>query len=163
MTGARSPLPKKASDLIRIFVRKDEDGAFVYDDKEIREFLPLLLAALLQASNAGRIPGQTEAILGRYYAGLGISPGASDEEVRAKMAAHYAQKPINARLLSDFRAFLRDHATDLESPEQAEAFLAFAGGAKSKPLDSGERPEGTIPAGPMAAFRTQRSADTNDD
>lgn len=159
MATPRSPLPKKASDLIRIFVRKDADGALVYDADEIREFLPLLLAALLQASNAGRIPGQTEAVLGRYYQGLGLSPGASEAEVRERMAAHYAEKPINPRLLSDFRAFLREHAGDLESPEQAEAFLAFAGSAKNKPLDSGERPDGTIPAGPMAAFKSRQSTD----
>jgi len=140
-------------------VQRDAEGALVYREDEIREFLPLLLAALLEASGTERTTQQTEAILGRYYANLGLKAGASDDEIREKMRAHYADKPLNPRLLSDFRAFLRAHAADLETPGNAETFLGFAAGVRAGPLESGPRPEGTIPAGPMAAFQASKKKD----
>jgi hypothetical protein len=88
---------------------------------------------------------------------LGIDADQSPEAAAARIEAHYREHPIEPALARAIELLLREFV-GAEAFKEASPGLARLLGTEvsRRPLQGGERPEGAIPAGPLARFNTTK-------
>lgn len=152
MTHPDDPLPWLGA----LLSARAEDGGFRWAEREVEDFL----AAMLLNLGVGSTPLTPElsALLARFARRAGVTPGASADETREVIEAHFRAHPLPPDLLTEFRMRFRDSVVALGSSElegRLEQVLARA----PRRLPTAERPEGTVPAGPLGLFLAKRKLD----
>jgi hypothetical protein len=141
---------ERAARLLSLLQAQDESGALRYSDEDLRHFLPLVFLTL--ADSERELPPAVLELLGLFAAQAGLDGAESPAERARAIEAYYERHPVHPELLRAFQEFVRKELSTLE-PERARAFEGFLGAPrKSAPLESGERPEGTLRAGPLLRF-----------
>lgn len=85
------------------------------------------------------------ALVGRFAVRCGIARGAPVADVQAAIAAYLQKKPLNEDIVAAVHAIAREKLAEGNLGAAVQKFTGVLGG-------DGERPKGTVPAGPMARF-----------
>lgn len=148
--GPASP----SSSVARIIQLLTEAGSadghrFAVDDVE--DFLAFLL---LLRPPAGGLDDAAAALLGRFASRAGVQPGGGERDARAAIDAWFVAHPVNADIVAAVHAIARETLGAGVSDDVGRALGAFAAAPlPTGVLGGGERPKGTVPAGPMARFQ----------
>lgn len=137
--------------MMNVFRRENADGTYFFSDADVQHFLPWMImrvGADLETLDEGALT-----LFARACAAAGVSGGMKAEDVQAKFDAYYEAKPQHPELMKAFESAFRDVQAG-GSDDKAGAFAKMTGSATNRAvLDGGKRPDGTIPAGPMARFQ----------
>lgn len=151
--GLREPTSaelQRAARLLSVLDRRADDGSPRYSDEEVLHFLPLVfLTVAPSAEQRAALPDAVIRLLGLFADKAGIDPDASAEDVTHALERYYEAHPVNPELLQAFQSFVREEL--FAGSPRDDAFASFASGSAPKrtPLESGERPQGSVP-GPLA-------------
>jgi hypothetical protein len=139
--------------MMDVFRRQNADGTYFFTDAEVQHFLPWMIMRVsvdLDTLDEGALTN-----FARACGEAGVQGGMAPEEVEARFAAYYQAKPLHPELVRAFEAAFRD-VQAAGSDAAPGAFGKMTGAATNRTvLDGGKRPEGTIPAGPMARFQVK--------
>lgn len=137
--------------MMNVFRRENKDGTYFFTDAEVQHFLPWMIMRInadLETLDDGALT-----LFAQAATAAGVQGGMPPEEVEAKFDAYYKAKPLHPELVKAFEGAFRD-VNAAGSDVKAGAFAKMTGAATNRAvLDGGKRPEGTIPAGPMARFQ----------
>lgn len=131
----------------------DADGD-AFAPEQIEDLLALALLAHPPEERGEPDERRTE-LLGRFFLRAGLGAGASAAQVQAGVSAYFSANPPSQTLVEKMRDLVME-LVETGALEESSAFARFMGNAPGGVLDTGERPEGTIPAGPLAAFQAQK-------
>lgn len=136
-------------DLAQLLDRKQPDGSPFFADDEVREVIPLLAAGIARGFPGVTFPEFVVLAVGEVAEKAGVNDKTSPAEMWPAIERYYQEHP--SRLASELERLLRSASSSGLDGARA---LATALGVETskKPLDSGVRPEGTVPAGPAARF-----------
>lgn len=142
---------QQAARLLALLERRGENGGPRFSEEDVRHFLPLVfLSVVSRTDRRTELPDAVMRLLGLFAKEAGIESDASPEAARAAVERYYAAHPVNPELLQAFQAFARDEQV-LGGGGGDPGFAAFLGEHKhARPLSQRERPEGTVPGGPLA-------------
>ena len=134
--------------LFAVFAATDAKGAALYPVEDLRHFLPWVLIHLPIDFSA--LDDATVQIFADTCSKAGVT---GNEDLSDKLARYYEDSPPNPALVAALGNAWRE--VNAGGGGAANPFAKFSGGAAAhKVLDSGgKRPEGTVPAGPMARFQ----------
>jgi hypothetical protein len=135
--------------LFAVFGKTDASGRQLYPFEDLRHFLPWVLVNM--PVDFAALDDDTVAIFAETCAKAKVGEG---DDVMEKLSAYYEENPPNAALVSALQAAWRE--VNAGADDKKNPFAKFSGtaGKSTAVLDSGgKRPEGTIPAGPMARFQ----------
>lgn len=149
------PLDETFGWLMAILERKRGDGSFYYATEALFDFLPAMLLSY-GIDREGMTP-QVESLLGHFARRAGVAPGMGREQTEAAIQSYLARNPLDEELVFEFHRGTREERVGRGNEDVAEAFakyLAHTGRDLASLTEDkeGERPEGTIPSGPMAQF-----------
>ena len=119
--------------------------ALLTEERFARDDVEDLLALMILSNPPEQLDDDAAELVGRFATRAGLAPGAGAEDVRAAIARYLKDKPPSEPLVAALHALARDHALDSDVGAAAQRFTGVLGGG-------GERPQGTVPAGPMARF-----------
>lgn len=108
---------------------------------------------LLAAERLAKVflPQPAMELLGRFMIELGVGSDAAPEVITGAIDARL--QAMKSPLLDALLRFFREESAQGGDGAVGRAFAAFAGAAGANGvLDSGARPAGTVPAGPLARF-----------
>jgi hypothetical protein len=157
---ARLPTPLEVDkaqrlllELLNVFTRQGPTGQPAFSEDEIRNCLALLFVMLSQQFSSDSGPGVLNAFasFSRY---LGIDANDAPEAASQKIVEHYRKNPVNPALKSQLEQTLREFLQSESGEVEMQKLETLIGSPGFKgALSSGNpRPEGTVPAGPMARF-----------
>jgi hypothetical protein len=119
-----------AERLLALFHQVDERGARRFSDDDIAQLLPLLLLSAAAEGLIRDLPDNAKEMLGTCAHQIGLGVGSTPEEIRATVARHYQNHPVNPALLIAFNNFVGGGADPkVAAPDAAgnkERALAFA-------------------------------------
>ncbi len=143
-----------ASGLFALLDGKKPDGSPRFSDAELLHALPLMLMGLARGAPEIQFSPFVEDLLSQTASRAGVTPQAAPDVVVAALERYYAANPVKPELVMALEQHFRAALASGGPSAAAQAFEAFAGVQKSlKPLaQDGQRPKGTVAAGPMAAF-----------
>lgn len=125
-------------------------AAFPRDDVE--DFLAVLV--LTRPAPQPPLDDDAALLVGRFAARAGIARGSSAADARAGIDAYLAHKPLSEAVITAVHALARERAASATGTDVGDALARFAGETAPTGVlgGGGERPKGTVPAGPMARF-----------
>jgi len=116
----------------------------------------ILALALLSTPTASRPAASTDVIdlLGRFSARIGFERGMPVTSTRARIVGYLKAHPLHTALMRVLAETVLD-VLRAGSHDKARAAARALGSeaAPTRPLNAGTRPQGTIQAGPLAAFQ----------
>jgi hypothetical protein len=124
-----------------------------YPREEVRPLVAML--ALTAAAEADvEVSPEVAALIGELATAAGIPAGASREQADRALAEHFRKHPLNAKLLAEARALLREESRacveargeGLSRRFLGDAIRSFAKGSQSA------APEGAVKMSPLAQF-----------
>lgn len=152
MAGTSPDVKSKAETLLAVFERQNDDGTYLYSDREVREFLPLLVLAAGETIDG--IPHLME-LMGQFASKLGLQPEMDREQIQRAVETYYAENPLNPRLLAAFQTAVHETVVGSVSIDAVKAFAKFAGDRPDQIPDGSPPPEGSIKGGPLARFQLE--------
>lgn len=146
-------------ELSAVFFLEGVDGRPAFTEDELENFLPLVFMRAMKASDAPTMSPRVELFLAEFAAKIGVRPGMSAHEVQGRMAAHYEAHPVNPALATAFNQVLREQTALYGASGTMGRLAEFVGERMTNEgyRAGAPRPEGTLPAGPLARFK---AADT---
>lgn len=139
--------------MMNVFRRENPDGTYFFTDADVQHFLPWMImrvGADLETLDDGALT-----LFAKACGSAGVTGGMKPEDVQAKFDAYYKATPLHPELMKAFEGAFRDVQSS-GSDAGAGSFAKMTGAATNRTvLDGGKRPEGTIPAGPMARFQVK--------
>jgi hypothetical protein len=109
------------------------------------------IAVLLIMKPPAHLDDDAAELLGRFALRAGIASGADAATAGAAIDAYLAQSPLSERVVAAMHALAREVVLGGSDVDNALASFAKSA-APTGVLGGGERPAGTIAAGPMARF-----------
>ena len=139
-----------AEKLFAVFGATDAaTGEPLYPVADLQHFLPWILVHM--PVDFGALDDGTVALFAETCTKAGVVAGEGRDALVEKLDAYYEAHPPNAALVQALQTVWREVNQDGAAPNP---FAKFSGDAKrTQVLDSGTRPKGTVPAGPMARFQ----------
>jgi hypothetical protein len=135
--------------LLRLFVRRDADGARAYSADDVRAFLPVLV---LSAGEALELSPPLLEVMQRFCARLGLTTAMAPDEVAARVRAHYEEHPPHPQLLADLKGVVREELLRKDAAAGEQAAKAMGQAVAKTPVGHGAAPEGSTRASPLARF-----------
>lgn len=141
-----------------ILYARDGDGKRLHGDEDVAYAVPLLIFIL--GLDPGELPDEVQEAFLRGCGLCGLTGEESAEQLARTVGDAYAARPIEATLMEALDAWARAGLLDRKTPDaDKEKYAAFLGSTtRGGVLGGGERPAGTIAAGPLARFATTRSS-----
>jgi hypothetical protein len=133
--------------LARVLTQRDDDGALAYSTEAVNAFVPLMYLEIVRAHPDVELPSDARAELSAWLTPEGKP--ASVAELEARLEAKLADPEVS-RLRAAVEGALREALA--EDSEVSDALASFAGDKPTRRPLQGERPAGTIAAGPLARF-----------
>ncbi len=137
--------------LMALFERQTPDGTYHYSDADVRHYLPFLVIAAKVPTES--LNADMQKLLGQFVVDAKLDLKQPAADVQAAIVAYYDEKPANRELQTEVQKFVREELQAGGAGGDA-AMAALLGGAATTTgvLGGGVRPEGSVPAGPMARF-----------
>ncbi len=156
---------QRAARLLSVLERRDEDGRPRFRDEDVLHFLPLVFLSVAPTAEArAELPDAVVRLLGLFAARAGVDVNAPPDDVALAVERYYDAHPINPELLLAFQSFVREELLAGGTGNE-KAFAAFLGDGRApaslRALESGARPKGSVPGGPLARL-AKAPADTGD-
>ncbi len=142
----------KVQEILAIFEVQKRDGTYKYTDREVREFLPLLVLTLGGATK-GPLPKNLQVLMDGAAATMGISPDATPDQIETAVHLHYRHHPPNRELKAAFLLFVRrELGNDLAdkadlAASRAEGFKKFQDSGLGAPVRRAQVKEPTAARG----------------
>lgn len=121
-----------------------------FSDEEVDGALPVLFLGAVRGLPNLELPRAAEERIGRFVVDIGVNASSSPEQMLEALE-RYMQE-ARSPLLQALAQFFREENARGAGGGAGRAFATFVGAATKGVLDSGARPTGTVPAGPMARF-----------
>lgn len=130
--------------------RRNEDGEPFFSDAVVREAISFMCIGLKRAAPSIELPRFALECVGELAEKAGVTAEDPPDEVVSKLAAYHEHH--RSPLVRELEALLRSSMGD-GAQDAARRFAKWFGNdTKLASLETGERPEGTVPAGPGARF-----------
>ncbi len=95
----------KGEQLLALFEAQRKDGSYVHSDETVRALVPLLFLA--SGEDLSHQPPKLQALMGEFFSRLGLKPRATVDELQAAVDLHYAEHPVDPKLLAKLQKTLR--------------------------------------------------------
>jgi hypothetical protein len=139
--------------IARALAATDREGRLQFARVDVEDFLCVLILRMPPEQRA--LDDDAVLMLGRFAQRASMKPGSSPDEIFAAVAAYLEKQPLNAKLLDAAASVAREHLATLGSA--GNALAQFSDEKRAGVLGGdGKRPEGTIPAGPLARFLVKK-------
>ena len=137
-------------ELEALLEKKGPDGQPLFSDDEVREVVPLLAAGIARGFPGAELPKFVVECIGDVAIKAGIDQATPAAMVWPTLERYYLEHP--SPLVAQIEGILRRVGAGgaIDGARAAAAALGVV--TSMKPLDGGERPGGTVPAGPAARF-----------
>lgn len=142
-------MSRPAEEIARALAATDDEGRLRFPLVDVEDFLAVLILSFPPEERG--LDEESTLLLGRFAARAGVNGMLAPEDAMASVEAYLVAHPLDPHILEAAARVAREHlsrggvAGDLLARFTAEK---RSGGV----LGGGKRPEGTVPAGPLARF-----------
>lgn len=137
---------RRADRFAAVLGQKSEDGAHVFDDAELLDFVGMMCLEIVRADPSVSLPAMCLHAVMHVAAKLKIDAGTSAEEVRARIARYTRANPPSARIERAMLSFVREELASGARSADGRRFAAFTGERRALPARKNlDAPARTVP------------------
>jgi len=135
----------------------EERGTRRFADGDIEHFMRFLFVVSVAEARPETITTDMARQLGQLAVDAGCKPGDPPAQVLSALMALFDQRPPSPEMITIYNRVAREVAVEGHKPEAGRAFGNFLGrSGTAGVLGGGQRPAGTVPAGPLARVATMK-------